>query len=244
MQAGCDSVSLVVEEEKHGMSVSIPTLSSLGGARPVAAFMPCTKGRMAHCLPPGQHCLVVGSLESNNTRLFRGLFLGNVPTRLEAFPALFVGDVTLPKAVGWLPVPSYVEIADTLGNAVTFLPTALRGGTRTLFSSQGTAHVFFLKEQKVEMLRTRAEAVEKALARCRAELRKDQKAKVAASQIKELQRFAKGLERDKAAVLAGLTLVHSNGQVEGQVTRIKLIKRMMFGRAGFALLRQRVLHAL
>ncbi len=69
-------------------------------------------------------------------------------------------------------------------------------------------------------------------------------AKVAASQIKELQQFAKGLERDKAAVLAGLTLSHNNGQVEGQVTRIKLIKRMMFGRAGFALLRQRVLHSL
>jgi transposase len=67
---------------------------------------------------------------------------------------------------------------------------------------------------------------------------------VAASDIPELQRFANGLERDKAAVLAGLTLSHSNGQVEGQVTRIKLIKRMMFGRAGFALLRQRVLHAL
>ncbi len=69
-------------------------------------------------------------------------------------------------------------------------------------------------------------------------------ASVEASAIPELQRFANGLERDKAAVLAGLTLVHSNGQVEGQVTRIKLIKRMMFGRAGFALLRQRVLHAL
>jgi transposase len=68
--------------------------------------------------------------------------------------------------------------------------------------------------------------------------------KVQASAIPELQRFATGLERDKAAVLAGLTLSHSNGQVEGQVTRIKLIKRMMFGRAGFALLRQRVLHAL
>ena len=67
--------------------------------------------------------------------------------------------------------------------------------------------------------------------------------KVEASGIPELQRFANGLERDKAAVLAGLTLSHSNGQVEGQVTRIKLIKRMMFGRAGFALLRQRVLHA-
>jgi len=63
-----------------------------------------------------------------------------------------------------------------------------------------------------------------------------------ASEIKELQRFAKGLERDKAAVLTGLTLSYNNGQTEGQVTRIKLIKRMMYGRAGFALLRQRVLH--
>jgi len=65
---------------------------------------------------------------------------------------------------------------------------------------------------------------------------------VAASQIEELQRFAKGLEADKAAVLMGLTHSHNNGQAEGQVTRIKLIKRMMYGRAGFALLRQRVLH--
>ena len=65
---------------------------------------------------------------------------------------------------------------------------------------------------------------------------------VAESQIEALQRFANGLERDKAAVLMGLTRSHNNGQAEGQVTRIKLIKRMMYGRAGFALLRQRVLH--
>lgn len=68
--------------------------------------------------------------------------------------------------------------------------------------------------------------------------------KVQASALPELRRFANGLKRDKAAVLAGLTREESNGQVEGQVTRIKLIKRMMFGRAGFALLRQRVLHHL
>jgi transposase len=67
---------------------------------------------------------------------------------------------------------------------------------------------------------------------------------VAASGIEELQSFARGLEQDKAAVLAGLTLMHNNGQTEGQVLRIKLIKRMMFGRAGFGLLRQRVLHPL
>jgi hypothetical protein len=35
---------------------------------------------------------------------------------------------------------------------------------------------------------------------------------------------------------------HNNGQVEGHVTRVKLIKRMMYGKAGFALLRQRILH--
>jgi transposase len=53
--------------------------------------------------------------------------------------------------------------------------------------------------------------------------------KVTASHIQELQRFANGLERDKAAVLIGLTRSHNNGQVEGQVTRVKLIKRMMYG---------------
>ena len=52
------------------------------------------------------------------------------------------------------------------------------------------------------------------------------------------------VEQDKAAVQAGLTLAINNGQVEGQVTKIKLIKRMMYGRATFPLLRQRVLHAL
>jgi transposase len=66
--------------------------------------------------------------------------------------------------------------------------------------------------------------------------------KVRACPSAELRRFAKGIERDKAAVLAGLTLSYNNGQAEGQITRIKLIKRMMYGRAGFGLLRQRVLH--
>lgn len=67
---------------------------------------------------------------------------------------------------------------------------------------------------------------------------------VRASQIPELQRFGQSLERDKAAVLAGLTLPYSNGVVEGKVNKLKLIKRMMYGRAGFALLRQRVVQAI
>jgi transposase len=62
--------------------------------------------------------------------------------------------------------------------------------------------------------------------------------------IGELQDFVTGIERDRAAVIAGLTLPQNNGVVEGHVNKLKLIKRMMYGRARFALLRQRVLHAL
>lgn len=56
-----------------------------------------------------------------------------------------------------------------------------------------------------------------------------------------LRSFALGLRRDWEVVLAGLALTWSNGQVEGQVNRLKLIKRQMYGRASFLLLRGRVL---
>ncbi|QBD78903.1 transposase [Ktedonosporobacter rubrisoli] len=69
------------------------------------------------------------------------------------------------------------------------------------------------------------------------------KRQVAESGIAELQRFAKGLKRDKEAVEAGLTLVYSNGVVEGKVNKLKLMKRMGYGRASFPFLRQRILHA-
>ncbi len=67
-------------------------------------------------------------------------------------------------------------------------------------------------------------------------------AQIAKSDLPELQSFARGIEKDKAAVEAGLTWSINNGQVEGQVTKLKLIKRTMYGKAGFPLLRQRVLH--
>jgi len=64
-----------------------------------------------------------------------------------------------------------------------------------------------------------------------------------ASGIPELRDFIAGLRRDYAAVVAALSLPYSNGQVEGQVNRLKLIKRSMYGRANFDLLRRRVLAA-
>jgi transposase len=55
--------------------------------------------------------------------------------------------------------------------------------------------------------------------------------------------FAGGLTRDLAAVRAALSLPWSTGPVEGQISRLKMIKRAMCGRAGFELLRQRILQA-
>ncbi|MCZ4509891.1 ISL3 family transposase [Streptomyces sp. ActVer] len=63
----------------------------------------------------------------------------------------------------------------------------------------------------------------------------------AAADLPSLSRFAQHLERDLDAVIAGLTLPWSSGVVEGHVNRIKMLKRQMFGRAGFELLRKRVL---
>jgi transposase len=59
----------------------------------------------------------------------------------------------------------------------------------------------------------------------------------------ELDRLAAGLERDKAAVGAALAERWSNGQTEGQVLRLKLIKRQGYGRAKVDLLRKRLLRA-
>lgn len=69
-------------------------------------------------------------------------------------------------------------------------------------------------------------------------------AKVAESGLPELQSFASGIEKDKDAVQAGLTWPINNGMIEGHVTKLKLIKRQGYGKAGFPLLRKRVLHAL
>ena len=63
------------------------------------------------------------------------------------------------------------------------------------------------------------------------------------SKLKEFVSFARGLSEDYEAVKNALCYEWSNGQLEGQVNRLKLIKRQMYGRAKFDLLRARVLHS-
>lgn len=66
-----------------------------------------------------------------------------------------------------------------------------------------------------------------------------EKAKI--SGLIDLKNFASGIERDKDAVFNAMTLEWSNGQVEGNNNRIKMLKRQMYGRAKFDLLRARIL---
>lgn len=63
-----------------------------------------------------------------------------------------------------------------------------------------------------------------------------------AAGIREMHRFAEGLEQDWEAVKAALATSYSNGMVEGHINRLKMLKRQMYGRAGLALLRTRVLY--
>lgn len=92
------------------------------------------------------------------------------------------------------------------------------------------AHVYALVRTFVDLVRhKRPEALDAWLEGC------------AVSSVNALRTFAAGIRQDDKAVRSALTLPWSNAQTEGQVTRLKFIKRMMYGRANFDLLRQRVL---
>jgi transposase len=62
-----------------------------------------------------------------------------------------------------------------------------------------------------------------------------------ASVVKELKNFALGLKKDEAAVYEAIKQPWNNGPTEGHVNKLKFLKRQMYGRASFDLLRLRVL---
>jgi len=76
----------------------------------------------------------------------------------------------------------------------------------------------------------------------RGDLLEDWMRSVQANALPALQSLVTGLRRDQAAVTAGLTLHWNSGPVEGQVNRVKMLKRTMFGRAKLDLLRCRILN--
>lgn len=67
---------------------------------------------------------------------------------------------------------------------------------------------------------------------------------VSQSGLLDLQRIAAGMETDATAIHEAISSRWSNGVVEGHVNRLKMLKRQMYGRAGFELLRRRVMSPL
>lgn len=61
--------------------------------------------------------------------------------------------------------------------------------------------------------------------------------------IPDMETFGQGMQKDSTAIKAALTLPFSNGPVEGHVNRLKFVKRSMYGKGSFDLLRRRVLKA-
>ena len=97
-------------------------------------------------------------------------------------------------------------------------------------ASEDAALAYSLGQQFVKMVREQ-----------RAELLDPWIVSVLDCGLSSLIRFAQGVRQDFDAVLAALSLPWSSGQTEGQINRLKLIKRSMYGRANFDLLRKRVL---
>ena len=92
--------------------------------------------------------------------------------------------------------------------------------------------VYLLSQEFVSMLKERqAEALDCWLKRAKA------------CHVTELTSFVNGIRRDYAAVEAAFRFPWNNGPTEGQVNRLKFLKRQMFGRAHLDLLRVKMLHA-
>lgn len=156
----------------------------------------------------------------------RGLVARWAAQKRKQLPARGV-EPPPPKVVPWAPSRAawlFVKLPADLE------PEDRAALERMLQASDKAAQIYALGQQFVTMVRDhQSEALVRWLEA------------VLESGISALVGLAKSLQQDLAAVMAALTLPWNNGQTEGQVNRLKLIKRQMYGRAKFDLLRKRVL---
>jgi transposase len=130
-------------------------------------------------------------------------------------------------------LPSYKQLAWLVLRERDTLQPAEANTLRRICQDVQMAQTYQLAQQFQRMVRQRdASALDAWLDAC------------TKSDVSDLVTFAAGLHQDGRAVHAALENEWSNGQTEGQVTRLKCVKRQMFGRANFDLLRLRVLHPL
>jgi len=127
---------------------------------------------------------------------------------------------TSPREVSWLLLPPEDELK---AQEAAYLTELLRSNT-TVATTREAVHTFFalLRERQPDQLDVWLE-------------------QASTSGVRELAAFAAGVRRDYGAVRAACELPWSQGQTEGQVNRLKLLKRQMYGRAKLDLLRCRLL---
>jgi transposase len=172
---------------------------------------------------------------SNWVVLRRELWLGRPSAcgRRPAFakePAVCLLPVL--DAVGGHPLPAPRQLVWLLLRPEETLMPSDQELLQTLRQDKGLETAYTLTQRFRQMMRQRtAAALDPWLSDC------------LASGMPELVNFASGLQREHSAVQAALELPYSNGQVEGQITKLKLLKRQSYGRAKLDLLRQRMLHA-
>ncbi len=110
---------------------------------------------------------------------------------------------------------------DALSKAETVTVAAIEGGVSLLVEAREIVAAF------QSMIRKKsAEEFESWLQRAKASL---------------VASFASGVAKDRNAVIAAITLPWSNGQTEGQITKLKLVKRQMYGRGKLDILQARVI---
>ena len=118
----------------------------------------------------------------------------------------------------------------------------LRDPSRLDEQEQGTLSLV-RKEQRVEALYGLAQSYVKLVRERDVEAFDPWLEQCMTCGIPDLETFGQGVQKDYSAIRAALTLPYSNGPVEGQINRLKFVKRSMYGRGSFPLLRQRVLKA-
>jgi transposase len=129
-------------------------------------------------------------------------------------------------------LPSYKQLAWLLMQEPETLEASETATLRRICQDVQLAQTYQLAQQFRTMVRQReSSALDAWLDAC------------AVSDVADVVTFAAGLRQDYAAVRAALATQWSNGQTEGQLNRLKHIKRQIYGRANFDLLRSRVLHS-
>ena len=139
-------------------------------------------------------------------------------------------------------LPSARKLAWLIVRPKDGLSASERATVARIELDEQAAHVIALVQRFVELVR-RGSIAQRAVRRVQLAIFQRWLADAASSGVNAVKTFAAGLQQDGAATLAALTTPWSSGQSEGQINKLKLLKRQTYGRASLDLLRRRMMLA-